>query len=267
MGDFVVQQQHIKTLMELGLTLQEARIYCSLVENGPSKVESIAKFSKISRSDVYRTIKKLSDLGIIECRLAKPCIYKAVAPRVAINSLFDDARKNFERTKILSLNLLKEFEHKPKNKVSFKKDDFIFLPSKDAVIDKVKQTIKKTENKIDILTTSVRLIQACYNFSSCLQEAWSRDVKCRVLVPKANKNQFEIFKKVYSKPSCEIRLLKSKPKVVIVIYDEKEVSIFTDSNAPLKDSTSLWSNNNSVIFLAKHYFETNWNSNCDKIND
>ena len=63
MGGLSVQQQNIKALMELGLTLQESRIYCSLIEIGPSKVENIAKISKTSRSDVYRTIKKLMDIG------------------------------------------------------------------------------------------------------------------------------------------------------------------------------------------------------------
>ena len=39
-GALSIQQQKIETLMDLGLTLQESRVYCALVENGPSKVES-----------------------------------------------------------------------------------------------------------------------------------------------------------------------------------------------------------------------------------
>ena len=71
-GALSIQQQKIETLMDLGLTLQESRVYCALVENGPSKVESLAKNSQTSRSDVYRTVKKLSNLGLIECKLTKP---------------------------------------------------------------------------------------------------------------------------------------------------------------------------------------------------
>ena len=263
----MVQQRNIKTLMKLGLTLQESRIYCSLIEIGPSKVEKIADSSKISRSDVYRTIKKLRSMGIVQCTLDKPAIYQAIDPKVAINSLLDDAQKNFEKTKLLSLNLLEDFEQKSKNNSEVIKKDFILLASKEAVVEKVKQSIKKTTKSIDILTTPARLTQACYNFSDCLQEAWARKVECRVLVPRANKKQLEIFKKVYPDNWCQFRLLKSKPKVVIVVYDKKEVSIFTDSNATLKGSTGLWSNNNSILFLAMHYFECNWTGNCDKIND
>ena len=267
MGDLLVQKRHIKTLMSLGLTLQESRIYCSLVEMGPSKVENIAKISKTSRSDVYRTIKKIRHIGIIECRLTKPFIYRAVPPKLAINSLLDDAAKDFEKTKALSLKLLKELEQKTKKNSEFKKEDFIFLPSKQAIIEKIKKSVKKTNNSIDILTTTSRLTQSCYTFCDCLQEACSRNVKIRVLIPMANKKQLKIFKKVYSDNCCEFRFLKSKPKVVIVIYDKKEVSIFTDSSETIKDSTSFWSNNNSILFLAMHYFKCNWNRNCDKINE
>lgn len=167
--------------------------------------------------------------------------------------------------KTLSLNLLKDFEEATKNNVK-KEEDTIFISSKQAVIENVKKTIKKTTNTIDILTTSARLTQACYNFSSFLQEAWARNVKCRVLVSKTNENHIELFQKVYSEPCCEIRLLKSKPDVILVIYDRKMVTIFTDLRTTIKDSTCLWSNNRSIISLANQYFECNWNCNCDKNN-
>ena len=251
--------------MDLGLTLQESRVYCALVENGPSKVESLAKNSQTSRSDVYRTVKKLSNLGLIECKLTKPHTYKAMPPKVVINTLLDESRKNFERKKTLSLNLLKEFEEDPKNEDK-NQEDVIFISSKQAVIENVKKTLKKTNNTIDILTTSTRLTQSCYNFSQFLQEAWTRNVKCRVLVSKPNENHIELFQKVYSEPCCEIRFLNSKPDVILMVYDKKMVSIFTDLCPQIKESTCLWSNNHSIVSLANQHFEHNWNCNCNKNN-
>jgi hypothetical protein len=142
-----------------------------------------------------------------------------------------------------------------KNKVK-NEEETIFISSNQADIENVKK-LKKTNNTIDILTTSARLTQACYNFAPYLQETWERNVKCRVLVSKPNENHIELFEKVYAEPWCEIRLLKSKPNVILVIYDQEIASIFTDLSSTIKDSTCLWSNNRSIVLLANQYFECN----------
>ncbi len=259
-GVLSIQQQKIKTLMDLGLTLQESKIYCALVKIGPTRVSKISKTSQISRADAYRTAKKLERLGLIEKIISKPVVYDAVEPKVAINFLLDCKLKNFEEVKLKSYSLLKDLEKKVKNKPHEKQDETIWIPSKQALIERIKQSVDKTQRTIEILTTNMRLTQACYTFCNCLDNAWSRNVKCRVLVQEPTQKQLTLFKKAYPKPCCEFCFFTHKPLAVIAIYDDKEVFVITNIEATLKNSSSLWSSNKSIVGLAKHYFETMWKS-------
>ena len=66
-----------QTLIDLGLTLLQAKVYLALVQSGTLKVGTIAQVSKVARPDVYRTLQKLQDLGLIEKIITKPILFRA----------------------------------------------------------------------------------------------------------------------------------------------------------------------------------------------
>jgi sugar-specific transcriptional regulator TrmB len=53
------------TLLELGMTLNEARVYLALLEIGSSSVVEISRRCKIHRPNVYDSLQKLIEKGII----------------------------------------------------------------------------------------------------------------------------------------------------------------------------------------------------------
>ena len=52
----------VQTLIDLGLTSLQARIYLALYQTGTSEAATISKVTKVARSDVYRTMYKLQQL-------------------------------------------------------------------------------------------------------------------------------------------------------------------------------------------------------------
>ena len=70
-------QSELQTLIDLGLTLSQARVYLTLVHFSPLNVASISTTPQVARPDVYRTLDKLKQLGTVEEIVGVPTKYQA----------------------------------------------------------------------------------------------------------------------------------------------------------------------------------------------
>ena len=87
-----------KVLMDLGLTLVQARVYLALVESGISKISTISKISKVARPDTYNNIKKLQKLGLVEAIIQSPRTYRAIPIIEALSLLLERRRAQFRNS-------------------------------------------------------------------------------------------------------------------------------------------------------------------------
>ena len=71
-------------------------------------------------------------------------------------------------------------------------------------------------------------------------------------------SDLDICKTFWKSPYAKLKYLNSIPKTVMAIYDSKEVFIFIEPEADLTESPALWSNNSSVVSMAKDCFEILW---------
>ena len=74
-------------LTDCGIGFNQARIYLALLSASPSSVNSISRFLGIHRVDVYRKIRELETIGLVELHLGFPRTYSAVNPRNALSIL------------------------------------------------------------------------------------------------------------------------------------------------------------------------------------
>ena len=57
------REKSIKTLVELGLSRTQAKIYLALVEKGTSTIRAVAENSGVGRPDTYRAMLELKRVG------------------------------------------------------------------------------------------------------------------------------------------------------------------------------------------------------------
>lgn len=67
--------------MDLGLTRLQAKTYFSLAKLEKAEVKAIAKASNSYRSDTYRVMLSLEELGLAEKIVGEPVMYKATPMR------------------------------------------------------------------------------------------------------------------------------------------------------------------------------------------
>jgi sugar-specific transcriptional regulator TrmB len=61
----------------LGLSLNQARVYLTILKLEKATLGQAAKFSKVRREDVYRLLSSLEKTGLIERLLGKPTEVRA----------------------------------------------------------------------------------------------------------------------------------------------------------------------------------------------
>ena len=250
--------EELQTLTDLGLSLLQAKVYLTLLQSEAMKAGMIAKASQVARPDVYRTLLKLQEMGLIEKLIANPMRYRAIPTDIAIPSLVEHKTEKYNELKVKSANLLSKYKNR-RNGSSHRESRFVFVPSQESLMKRLKKAIEATQKSVDVSTSCKRLTYACYSLFDELQSAWDRGVKGRAVINIKEERQPEIIINCWKTPFAEIRYVSSIPKTVMVKYDNREVFVFTDPTADLKASPALWSNDPSIIGMAEDYFETWWN--------
>ena len=139
------------------------------------------------------------------------------------------------------------------------KIEFVWVPSKEAIKYKIQNAIENAQSSIN-LVSSYKRISKISIFSEALEGAWSRGVKCHIIIDKPEKSRAadKVLNFLSKDACCEVRFIPSAPETVMTIYDRKEILIITNPNARMSESPALWSNNPSLISGMRDYFTILW---------
>jgi len=256
------QFSEAQVLVDLGLTLKQARVYVALSNNGPLRVLDISKISKVARPDVYNILSNLQEMGLVEKLIRTPYEYFAVPVRNAVSLLLDRKEKQFKKIKTETSILLETIERKELQKPETNNNfQLVLVPGGKAIIEKIRSAIEKTESSIDLFLSFKRFsVGLASTFSDSIEIAWAKNVRTRFLVEHPSKTitskQLIVF--CEEKPSCEIRFFPHHPETIFGIYDKQEMFVITNPQTDLPGSSALWTTNKSLISLANDHFNCLW---------
>src|SRR2546427_9573065 len=100
----------VQSLMKLGLTEYEARIYVVLVKMGPRNASEISFLGKVPRPKTYGAIRGLESKGLLRIVPGKPERYMAVSPNDVLVPLVDKLNKETTECVNVVENLAMAFE-------------------------------------------------------------------------------------------------------------------------------------------------------------
>ena len=267
MSEFSEQQ----VLVNLSLTLVQAKIYLALIKLDSLTTAEISKISKIARPDVYPNLSKLQLLGIVEKIIESPVKYKAIPINQCLSILLEAKKAQYEKIKAETEILLASIKtRKPNNKhKEAVNPQFMLIPQGKTVIDRIRTAIKNAQLSIDLVLSWKRFSRGIvHTFVESLESAWERKIKMRFIVeePSKNKTAAELVQFCRRGPCCQIRFIPHYPETVFGIYDRKEMFLIVFSKTDLPDSPALWSINRSLITLAGNRFETLWKMAKENMN-
>lgn len=86
----------VRSLMSMGLTEYEAKLYVGLVALGDATASEASRAAQVPRSQVYGTAESLEEKGWIETRRGEPVMYRAISPRQVLSRVsreFQESRR------------------------------------------------------------------------------------------------------------------------------------------------------------------------------
>ena len=130
------REKSIKTLVELGLSRTQAKIYLALVEKGTSTIRAVAENSGVGRPDTYRAMLELKRVGLIETILCSPTKYNPLPLPEAVSILIGQKHKEIRDLKEKTGKLLEEYENKISEQTNAFDNEFVLVPKGKASINK-----------------------------------------------------------------------------------------------------------------------------------
>jgi len=258
-----------KMLSDFGLTPYEAKVYLAIVRLGPTSASKISKLAGVRREEVYRTLPKLEKAGLVDRVLGRPVKVRALPVEDALSVLIDRKKDELDKA-VTELSAKKErFLRAFKSDIQSTSSQengshFVLISEKEAISRRTATLTGSAKKNIDLADSSESVIRFVINYADALKKASGRGVRFRILtdcpdnedaVPKALEN---------SMPRSSFALgyldgITSR----YAIFDGREAMITTSAEGGLAESSTLWTDDASLVALMQRGFEDQLRSASD----
>ncbi len=262
---FDVEENVIDVLKEFGLTRLQAEVYLTLRRVGSAYARDLTAELKANRVDVYRALRTLRKLGLVEVQLGNPTRFQAVAPREAIETLINRREETLANLKERGKEILPKLEaltQEPKASTRGEKKLFLRLLSGAQVFRRVADLVKDARYVLKMISTRglhLHWQSGIYDVESLSVQ---RGAKIRILTY-IGKQDIECVKE-YSNIASIRHLNDLAARIRYIVVDEKQL-ILPVSSPPqgLKDPVVVWSNSPALIDGLIHDFDAAWLNGVD----
>ena len=239
----LVKQDLIKKVRDyFNLNIYETKIWLALLKKGMATAGEVASISGVPRSRAYDILESLEIRGFAIVKLEKPIKYIGIKPRIILEKLKNNVRKDAEE-RIVELSGIRntdefsELESLYKMGMEpIKKEDIsISLKGKSNISNYIKEIIKNAEKEVIICTNAEELISKQRLFSQTFEVLEKSGVKIKVALS-GNGN---LIKQIESKFKIKFKRININAKFFII--DRKEILFYLSKNQSEED-VAIWLN-------------------------
>ncbi len=250
----------VQSLMKLGLTEYEARIYVVLSKMGPRNASEISFLGKVPRPKTYGAIRGLESKGLLRIVPGKPERYMAVSPNDVLIPLVEKLNRETSECVQVVENLALAFEssryvytEKP-----YERHDLWSVRGRDKVYKRIQDMIGEAKVNVFFSTTANGLVRLYKAHSEVLEKAAERGAKVRVAAP-INQTNASVAREL-----GEILDIRNAtiPMVKFITSDSAEI-IFTedipdDTNVTSGQDVGTWTNDPLLVKAQEKIFDQTW---------
>ena len=254
----------VETLTSAGLTFLQAKVYFALIKAGKADTKMLSKTADLDRSNTYKTIEALQNIGLVEKILGFPHSYVGVTLEEAFEILLDKKAKDYAASKRKSKMLIKKFATIYQQ--SPEEEYFNVLPGKEAFIKKWEKTLKTVEHNLDLIVTEKREPKDSPIWEIYEKIVLPKGVKVRWILDRSGRDDREFslrvkeFEHLFVFPNLQMKISFESLKPYGICCEDKFVVYFLDPTSQVKNSRTLWTNNPAMISAFQEHFEVKWSA-------
>jgi sugar-specific transcriptional regulator TrmB len=256
-----MQDTAVDTLVDLGLSLLQAKAYFALATSGTQTGRSLAKISKIASQDIYRLLGELAEKGLVEKIIAKPAKYRAIP-------LPDGLKELLKRRQEQTEKLVKEAEWISKAAEAFpvveeEGGEFRVLPNREPIIRMSREIFLTARSNIDLMNEAQEIIKLHDQHFEPKKIALKNGVQIRELIGKSVSEAglpLPLINLAKSNSLLKVRMLDAPPTARLMIKDSKEVFVATTCKQGTLSQPFLWTNNPVIVQIVQQWYNYLWES-------
>jgi len=263
----------LKTLVSLGLTQMDAKIYIFLAKKGAQKGRDIRKALKITKQQLYPSLKNLQNKGIVSSTLEHPARFSAI-PFEKVLDLFIKAKmEETQRLQYSKEEILSKWQDFGIAETDTSR--FTVIEGRSYIFSKIQQMIQETKNQISTITTVPSLVQADQFglFDTGFSHPLKSKIQFRFLTELSTQNVKAMRAFLTETANADLNVEGKTPELGLrlfpqmLIRDEKEAIFFitprTDSSMVERNDVCLWTNCKSLVQAFRAIFEELWRNSTD----
>lgn len=255
-----------ETLMKLGLSRNEARVYIFLVRKREAKASEISAALLLNRTETYRILMNLQKMGLISTVFEKPLKFIALPLEKSLSLLIETKKLSISALEMEKEKIIESWRSLPKNDVPVpKREIFQVLEGYEHINLKARDMIEDVESEVYICASEDCLGRFYYaGLLDALEENAKRGVRVMFLTKNSPRNIF--FMRDLKRSS--VRYLQSEldETPFFIIADNEEMLLFLDSimeENRLGKPVALYTNCMVLIKALHRLFMTLWNNSAD----
>jgi sugar-specific transcriptional regulator TrmB len=262
--DFMQEDLVIK-LANFGFTVNQAKVYISIVQSGATRVGRISKNTQLHRQDIYKLLPKLEKMGLITKTIDKPFMIEAVSIEKALDNLVSKERKKAtERISHLENNLrdvVNSLQEQPRVEEETR---FTLLTTDEAIKNKGRLIFKKLKKECLLVINLENIQTSSMNyFRDFLQAIADSNAKTRLII--VTNEEEETVKQTIEKIAPKtnhflIKMIDDRICKSYQIIDNKEIWIATQQVTESGYPCMLWTNDRNIIDVYRENFKKAWSS-------
>lgn len=264
------QDDVVNQLLDFGLTVNQAKVYLSIVLSGSTSASKVSENTHLYRQDIYKMLPKLEKMGLITRKLGKPIMFQAVPVDMALEHLVaieakraDDkiAHMKDEVTDLANVITKKQATEKTQ-----KEERWLITLMTDAEIANITNlTFENMKTEYDLVTTTEMATRMQEQLHDHLRNLAKRGVKIRIILE--NPNDENLAKKILEKikpksGNFKAKLLFISNSVPFQIFDRKEVWVSTKKVTKSGLPCGVWTNGRNMVQFFRESFEDTWNNHA-----
>ncbi len=240
----------IRVLLDLGFTLNEAKVYVYLAKTGYRKAIEIAENIGIPRTETYQILNRLQSKGVVIATMEHPVRYAAVEFGDLLKNMINvsmERLKEFDRRRGEILEVWSNIPEFAKNTCD-DKDRFQILEGRENIYTRISSMVADA-NELLIICNEVDALRL-YNYGIMDAIAKCSNVK---VISSISTNMASVFMDV---GLSNVRMVE-KRFPLMVIKDRKEmVYVLRDRNR--NDMAALWTDSTALIESIAALFSLLW---------
>jgi sugar-specific transcriptional regulator TrmB len=260
-------------LSTLGFDQVDARVYVYLAKKGMRKAIEIRKATKLTKQQLYPSLKRLQSKGIVSSTIEHPARFSAMPFQRVLDFLI---KAKIEETRRLQQSKAEILSNWQNLKIEDDKSEkFTVIEGRSYIYSKIQQMIQETRNQVLTITTIPTLAQANQRdvFDTTYNNPLKSKIQFRFLV-ELSKENIHIIKDLLKETSNSMLDVEGRnPDLGLTLFpqmlvrDEEEVLFFTkprtETSIIEKDDVCLWTDCITLVKAFVSVFNDLWRSSTD----